>query len=62
MEKAAELLEKQTGIGVVSGACSSHCAQPVVEDTMRETGGDDFMLEIARVCTHDLTIAEAEGQ
>jgi len=60
LEKAAELFEKQTGIGVEISVCSRHCAQPVAEEATGETGGDDFLLEIADAGIHDLAIAGAE--
>lgn len=60
LEKAADLFEKQTGIGVEISVCSRHCAQPVAEEATGETGGDDFLLEIADAGIHDLVIAGAE--
>ena len=60
LEKAAKLFEEQTGIGVQISVCSRHCAQPVAEEATGETGGDDFLLEIADAGIHDLAIAGAE--
>ncbi len=60
LEKAAKLFEKQTGIKVEISVCSRHCAKPVAEEATGETGGDDFLLEIADAGIHDLAIAGAE--
>lgn len=60
LEKAAKLFEEQTGIHVEISVCSRHCAQPVAEEATGETGGDDFLLEIADAGIHDLAIAGAE--
>jgi accessory colonization factor AcfC len=60
LEKAAKVFEEQTGIGVEISVCSRHCAQPVAEEATGETGGDDFLLEIADAGIHDLAIAGAE--
>ena len=60
LEKAAKLFEEQTGIDVEISVCSRHCAQPVAEEATGETGGDDFLLEIADAGIHDLAIAGAE--
>ncbi|MHC4191720.1 MAG: extracellular solute-binding protein [Planctomycetota bacterium] len=60
LEKAAKLFEEQTGIRVEISVCSRHCAQPVAEEATGETGGDDFLLEIADAGIHDLAIAGAE--
>ncbi len=60
LEKAARLFEKQTGITVEISVCSRHCAKPVAEEATGETGGDDFLLEIADAGVHDLAIAGAE--
>ncbi len=60
LEKAAKLFEEQTGISVVIDVCSRHCAKPVAEEATGETGGDDFLLEIADAGIHDLAIAGAE--
>ncbi len=60
LEKAAKLFEKQTGVRVEISVCSRHCAQPVAEEATGETGGDDFLLEIADAGIHDLAIAGAE--
>jgi accessory colonization factor AcfC len=60
LEKAAKLFEKQTGIAVEISVCSRHCAKPVAEEATGETGGDDFLLEIADAGIHDLAIAGAE--
>ena len=60
LEKAAKLFEEQTGIKVEISVCSRHCAQPVAEEATGETGGDDFLLEIADAGIHDLAIAGAE--
>ena len=46
-----------------SAICSGviwHCAQPVAEEATGETGGDDFLLEIADAGIHDLAIGGAE--
>lgn len=60
LEKAAKLFEEQTGVCVEISVCSRHCAQPVAEEATGETGGDDFLLEIADAGIHDLAIAGAE--
>jgi molybdate transport system substrate-binding protein len=60
LEKAAKLFEEQTGTRVEISVCSRHCAQPVAEEATGETGGDDFLLEIADAGIHDLAIAGAE--
>lgn len=60
LEKAAELFENKTNIHVEIDVCSRHCAQPVAEEATGETGGDDFLLEIADAGIHDLAIAGAE--
>jgi len=60
LEKAAKLFEKQTGISVEISVCSRHCAKPIAEEATGETGGDDFLLEIADARIHDLAIAGAE--
>jgi len=60
LEKAAKLFEEQTGIKVEISVCSRHCAKPVAEEATGETGGDDFLLEIADAGIHDLAIAGAE--
>lgn len=60
LEKAAKLFEQQTGISVEISVCSRHCAKPVAEEATGETGGDDFLLEIADAGIHDLAIAGAE--
>lgn len=60
LEKAAKLFEEQTGVHVEISVCSRHCAQPVAEEATGETGGDDFLLEIADAGIHDLAIAGAE--
>ena len=60
LEKAAELFEQQSGIHVQIDVCSRHCAEPVAEEATGETGGDDFLLEIADAGIHDLAIAGAE--
>jgi accessory colonization factor AcfC len=60
LEKAAELFEKETGIAVEISVCSRHCAEPVAEEATGETGGDDFLLEIAEAGIHDLAIGGAE--
>ncbi|MHC4684871.1 MAG: hypothetical protein ACYTEW_11235, partial [Planctomycetota bacterium] len=52
LEKAAKLFEEQTGIRVEISVCSRHCAQPVAEEATGETGGDDFLLEIADAGIH----------
>ncbi len=60
LEKAAQLFEEQTGVRVEISVCSRHCAQPVAEEAAGETGGDDFLLEIADAGIHDLAIGGAE--
>lgn len=60
LEKAAKVFEKQSGIHVEISVCSRHCAKPVAEEATGETGGDDFLLEIADAGIHDLAIAGAE--
>jgi accessory colonization factor AcfC len=60
LEKSAKLFEEQTGIAVEISVCSRHCAKPVAEEATGETGGDDFLLEIADAGIHDLAIAGAE--
>jgi len=60
LEKAAKLFEQRTGIRVEISVCSRHCARPVAEQATGETGGDDFLLEIADAGIHDLAIAGAE--
>ena len=60
LELAAELFEKQTGIHVAIDVCSRHCAQPVAEEAVGETGGDDFLIEISDAGVHDLAIGGAE--
>jgi accessory colonization factor AcfC len=60
LEKAAELFERRSGIHVEIDVCSRHCAAPVAEEAAGETGGDDFLLEIADAGVHDLAIGGAE--
>jgi accessory colonization factor AcfC len=60
LEKAAKLFEQRTGITVEISVCSRHCAKPVAEEATGETGGDDFLIEIADAGVHDLAIAGAE--
>ena len=60
LEKAAKLFEEETGISVEISVCSRHCAEPVAEEAVGETGGDDFLLEISDAGIHDLAIAGAE--
>jgi molybdate transport system substrate-binding protein len=60
LEKAARLFEQQSGVHVEISVCSRHCAKPVAEEATGETGGDDFLLEIADAGIHDLAIAGAE--
>ena len=60
LEKAAKLFEDKTNIHVEIDVCSRHCAQPIAEEATGETGGDDFLLEIADAGIHDLAIAGAE--
>lgn len=60
LEKAARLFEQQTGIAVEIDVCSRHCARPVAEEATGQTGGDDFLLEIAEAGVHDLAIGGAE--
>ncbi len=60
LEKAAKLYEEQTGTKIEISVCSRHCAEPVAEEATGETGGDDFLLEIADAGIHDLAIAGAE--
>ena len=60
LDEAAKLFEEQTGIRVEISVCSRHCAKPVAEEATGETGGDDFLLEIADAGIHDLAVAGAE--
>ncbi len=60
LEKAAKLFEQQTGIAAEISVCSRHCARPVAEEATGQTGGDDFLLEIADAGIHDLAIGGAE--
>ena len=60
LEKAAALFERKTGISVQISVCSRHCAKPAAEEATGETGGDDFLLEIADAGIHDLAIGGAE--
>jgi accessory colonization factor AcfC len=60
LEKAAKLFEQRTGITIEISVCSRHCAKPVAEEATGETGGDDFLLEIADAGVHDLAISGAE--
>ncbi len=60
LEKAAELFEKQSDIRVEISVCSRHCAEPVAEEATGQTGGDDFLVEIAEAGIHDLAIGGAE--
>jgi len=60
LEKTAKLFENQSGIKVEISVCSRHCAKPVAEEATGQTGGDDFLLEIADAGIHDLAIAGAE--
>lgn len=59
LEKSAKLFEEQTGISVEISVCSRHCASSVAEEATGETGGDDFLLEVADG-GYDLAIAGAE--
>ena len=58
--EAAKLFEAQTDINILIDVCSRHCAQPVAEEATGETGGDDFLIEIADAGIHDLAIGGAE--
>ncbi|MGQ9662900.1 MAG: substrate-binding domain-containing protein [Kiritimatiellia bacterium] len=60
LEKAAQLFQTRTGIGVQIDVCSRHCARPEAEEATGETGGDDFLLEIADAAVHDLAISGAK--
>lgn len=60
LEEAAALFEKQNGIKVEISVCNRHCASPKAEEATGQTGGDDFLLEIADAGVHDLAIAGAE--
>ncbi|MFW6159416.1 MAG: substrate-binding domain-containing protein [Planctomycetota bacterium] len=60
LEKAAALFEERTGIHIEIDVCARHCAKPVAEEATGETGGDDFLLEIADAGIHDLAIGGAE--
>lgn len=60
LEKAAELFEQQTGIKVEISVCARHCANSAAEEATGQTGGDDFLLEIADAGIHDLAIGGAE--
>ncbi|MDK1031246.1 MAG: hypothetical protein QGD94_04505, partial [Planctomycetia bacterium] len=56
LEEAAKLFEAKTGITIQIDVCSRHCAEPVAEEATGETGGDDFLVEIADAGIHDLAI------
>ncbi len=58
--RAAEAFENETGIRVEISVCSRHCAKAEAEEAAGETGGDDFLLEIADAGIHDLAISGAE--
>jgi accessory colonization factor AcfC len=60
LEKAARLFEQKTAVAVEISVCNRHCARPVAEEATGQTGGDDFLLEIAEAGIHDLAIAGAE--
>ncbi|HOX37441.1 MAG TPA: substrate-binding domain-containing protein [Candidatus Brocadiia bacterium] len=60
LEKAARLFQERTGVRVDISVCARHCAKPVAEEAVGETGGDDFLLEIADAGIHDLAIGGAE--
>jgi len=60
LEKAAKLYTDRTGVQIEISVCSRHCANPVAEEAVGDTGGDDFLLEIADAGIHDLAIAGAE--
>jgi accessory colonization factor AcfC len=60
LEKAAKLFEQRTGIAIEISVCSRHCAKPVAEEATGETGGDDFLIEIADAGIHDLAVGGAE--
>jgi accessory colonization factor AcfC len=60
LEKAAKLFEEKSGVHVEIDVCSRHCASPVAEEATGDTGGDDFLLEIADAGIHDLAIGGAE--
>ncbi|UCG49548.1 MAG: substrate-binding domain-containing protein [Phycisphaerales bacterium] len=60
LEEAAKAFEEQTGIKVAISVCGRHCAEGVAEEATGQTGGDDFLLEIADAGIHDLAIAGAE--
>jgi len=60
LEKAAKLFEERTGIRVEISVCSRHCAAAVAEEATAETGGHDFLIEIAEAGIHDLAIGGAE--
>jgi accessory colonization factor AcfC len=60
LEKAAKLFEQRTGVTIEISVCSRHCARPVAEEAAGQTGGDDFLLEIADAGVHDLAISGAE--
>jgi accessory colonization factor AcfC len=60
LEKAAKLFEQRTGTVVEISVCSRHCAKPMAEEATGQTGGDDFLLEIAEAGIHDLAIGGAE--
>lgn len=60
LEEAAKLFEGRTGVRVAIDVCSRHCARPVAEEATGQTGGDDFLIEIADAGIHDLAIGGAE--
>jgi len=60
LEKAAKLFEQKTGIAVEISVCNRHCARPVAEEASGQTGGDDFLIEIADEGIHDLAMSGAE--
>lgn len=60
LREAADLFENQTGVRVEISVCSRHCAEPVAEEATQETGGHDFLVEIAEAAIHDLAIGGAE--
>ncbi|MBI5723077.1 MAG: substrate-binding domain-containing protein [Planctomycetes bacterium] len=60
LEEAAKLFETRTGVRVLIDVCSRHCAKAVAEEAVGDTGGDDFLQEIAEAGVHDLAIGGAE--
>jgi len=60
LEEAAELFTKQTGVEINISVCARHCATQDAEEANPESGGHDFLVEIAEYGIHDLAIGGAE--